>query len=160
MGKDGNGVNGTQASEVFEASPGADKFENQGFRSSYRGFPCGSDGKESTCNVGDPGSIPGSGRSSGEGNGNPYQYSCLQKFMDRGTWQAVVHGVAESGTTERPTLSLFTRTEEQVKLHHGRQPAEFRLWETLWDTTWFCCVKNARGKMGVEGWDWKEDLKT
>ena len=54
----------------------------------------GSDGKESTCNAGDPGSIPGSGRSSGEGNGNPHQYSCLENFMDRGTWQAVVHGVA------------------------------------------------------------------
>ena len=116
--------------------------------------------KNPPVNVEDPGSIPGSGRSSGEGNGNPHQYSCLQNFMDRGTWQAVVHGVAESGMTERPTLSLFTRTEEQVKLHHGRQPAEFRLWETLRDTTWFCCLKKCKGKMGVEGWDWKEDLKT
>ena len=47
------------------------------------GFPGGSDGKESACNVGDPGLIPGSGRSPGEGNGNPLQYSCLENFMDR-----------------------------------------------------------------------------
>ena len=46
------------------------------------GFPGGSDGKESTCNAGDPGSTPGSGRSPGEGNGNPLQYSCLGNPMD------------------------------------------------------------------------------
>ena len=50
------------------------------------GFPGGSDGKASACNVGDPGSIPGSGRSPGEGNGNPLQYSCLENSMDRGAW--------------------------------------------------------------------------
>ena len=49
------------------------------------GFPGSSDGKESACNAGDPGSIPGSGRSPGEGNGNPLQYSCLENPMDRGT---------------------------------------------------------------------------
>ena len=47
-------------------------------------------GKESACNVGDPGSIPGSGRSSGEGNAYPFQYSCLENSMDRGAWQAIV----------------------------------------------------------------------
>ena len=47
------------------------------------GFPGGSDGKESACSVGDLGSIPGSGRSPGEGNGNPFQYSCLENSMDR-----------------------------------------------------------------------------
>ena len=62
------------------------------------GFPCGSAGKESTCNVGDLGSIPGLGRSPGDGNGNPLQYSCLENPMDRGTWRATVHGVAESQT--------------------------------------------------------------
>ena len=51
-----------------------------------RGFPGGSDGKASACNVGDPGSIPGLGRSSGEGNGNPLQYPCLENPMDGGTW--------------------------------------------------------------------------
>ena len=60
----------------------------------------GSDHKESVCNAGDPGSVPESGRSSGEGNGNPFQYPCLEDSMDRGAWWAVVHGVAkESGTT-------------------------------------------------------------
>ena len=60
------------------------------------GFPGGSDGKESACNVGDPGSIPGSGRSSGEGNGKPLQYSCLENPMDRGAWQATYYGVAKT----------------------------------------------------------------
>ena len=50
----------------------------------FLGFPGGSDGKASACNVGDPGSIPGSGRCPGEGNGNPLQYSCLENPMDRG----------------------------------------------------------------------------
>ena len=55
-------------------------------------FPCSSVGKESACHAGDPASIHGSGRSSGEGNGNSLQYSCLKNPMDRGTWQATVHG--------------------------------------------------------------------
>ena len=58
----------------------------------------------SACNVGDLGSIPGSGRSSGEGNGNPLQYSCLENPMDRGAWWAAVHGVVKS----RTRLSDFT----------------------------------------------------
>ena len=58
------------------------------------GFLSGSDGNESTCNAGDLGSIPGSERSSGERNGYPLQYSC----MDRGAWQAMVHGAAKSRT--------------------------------------------------------------
>ena len=62
------------------------------------GFPGGSDGKESTCNAGDPSSIPGSGRSSGEGKGNTLKYSCLEDPMDRGAWQATVHGVTKSRT--------------------------------------------------------------
>ena len=60
------------------------------------GFPGGSDGKASTCNAGDPGLIPGSGRSPGEGNGNSLQYSCLENFMDGGASWATVHGVAKS----------------------------------------------------------------
>ena len=58
----------------------------------------GSDGKASACNAGDPGLIPGSGRSPGEGNGNPLQYSCLENSMDGGAWWATVHGVAKSRT--------------------------------------------------------------
>ena len=58
-------------------------------------FSGGSDGKESACNVGDPGSIPGSGRSLGEGTGNPLQYSCLDNPMDRGAWLATDHGVTK-----------------------------------------------------------------
>ena len=55
----------------------------------------GSDSKASTCNAGDSCLIPGSGRSPGEGNGNPLQYSCLENSMDRGAWQARIHGVAK-----------------------------------------------------------------
>ena len=63
-----------------------------------RGFHGGSDGKESACNAGDPGLIPGLGRSPGEGNGSPTQYSCLENPLDRGAWWATVHGVTD--TTE------------------------------------------------------------
>ena len=60
-------------------------------------FP-GSDSKESVHNVGDLGSIPGSGRSPGNGNGNPLKYSCLENSMDGGAWWATVHGVTKSWT--------------------------------------------------------------
>ena len=67
----------------------------------FWGFPAGSDGNEAACNAGDQGSIPGSGRSPGEGNGYPLQYSYLENSMDRGTWQAtVLWGPKESETTE------------------------------------------------------------
>ena len=62
------------------------------------GFPGGSDGKESACNAGDLGLIPGLGRSPGEGKGYPLQYSCLETPTDRGAWWAAVHGVAKSQT--------------------------------------------------------------
>ena len=61
-------------------------------------FPCGSDGKASAYNAGDPGSIPGSGSSPGEGHGNPLQYSCLENPIDGGARWATVHGVAKSRT--------------------------------------------------------------
>ena len=69
-------------------------------------FPGGSDGKASFYNAGDLGSIPGSGRSSGEGNGNPLQYCYLENPMDGGGWWATVNGVAKS----RTRLSDFTFT--------------------------------------------------
>ena len=64
------------------------------------GLPWWLRGKEFTCNAGDMGSIPGLGKYPGEGNGNPLQSSCLKNPMDRGAWQATVHGVAESDTIE------------------------------------------------------------
>ena len=70
----------------------------------YPDLPGDSDGKAPVYNAGDLGLIPGSGRSPGEGNGNPLQYYCLENPMDRGTWQATVHGVTKSQTR----LSDFT----------------------------------------------------
>ena len=72
----------------------------------------GSDSKEPACNAGVLGLIPGSGRSSGGGHGNPRQYSCLENSMDRGAWRAIVHGVTKNHTqrdshTERLTLSTL-----------------------------------------------------
>ena len=64
----------------------------------YWVFPGGSDDKESACSAGDPGLIPGSGRSPGEGNGSPLQHSCLESPMDRGARQATVHAVTKSRT--------------------------------------------------------------
>ena len=65
--------------------------------SSVVGFPGSSDGKESACNVGDPGSVHNLGRSPGEGNGNLLQYSCLENSMDKGAWQVTVDGLQRVG---------------------------------------------------------------
>ena len=86
------------------------------------GIPGGSDSKESACNAGDPGSIPGSGRSPGDGNGCPLQYSCLKNSMDRGVWQAIVHGIAKTQLSDwHFHFSLFQilkkkKLQEQYKL--------------------------------------------
>ena len=71
------------------------------------GFPGGSDGKESACNAGDLGSILRSGRSPGEGNDYPLQYSCLENSMDRGAWRIIVHAIAKSGT-QQSDYSIYT----------------------------------------------------
>ena len=67
--------------------------------------------KEAACNAGDLGSIPGSERSSGEGNGYPLQYSCLENYMDRGTCQAAVHGLQR---VRHEQLDIWTNTENVV----------------------------------------------
>ena len=77
------------------------------------GFPGGSEGKASHCNAGDLGSIPGSGRPPGEGNGNPLQYFCLENPIDRGAWWATVHGIAKS----RTRLSNFTFSTSFLSIH-------------------------------------------
>ena len=73
------------------------------------GFPGGSDGKESACNAGDLGLIPGPGRSPGEGNGNPLQYSCLENSMDRGAWWATYSpwGCKELDTTKQLITHVY-----------------------------------------------------
>ena len=80
---------------------------DQRYKCRYSG---GSEVKESSCNVGDLGSIPGSGRSPGEGNGHPLQYSCLENPMDGGAWWATVHGVAKSRTRLSDFTFTFTNT--------------------------------------------------
>ena len=84
-------------------------FEEHQFK--QLGFPHSSVGKESACNAGDLGLIPGLGRSPGEGNGYPLQYSCLENPMDRRAWQATVHGVTRVGhdlVTKATNLDLRT----------------------------------------------------
>ena len=71
------------------------------------GFPGGSDCKEFACNAGDPGLVPGLGRSPGRGHGNPLQYSCLENSMGRGAWRATVHGTTKSKTW---LSNLYTHT--------------------------------------------------
>ena len=98
--------------------------ERRGFESKQEhlgGFPGGSDSKASTWNAGDPGSIPGSGRSPGEGSGNPLQYSCLENPKDRGAWWAAVHGVARS----RTRLSAF-HFQEHLRGREGWVPGNLR----------------------------------
>ena len=94
------------------------------------GFPCGSDGKESTCNVGDLGLIPGLGRSPGGGKGSPLQYSCLENpHGQRSLAGYSLWGCKESDTTERLSTALFTilersgacqATQGSMRKHQGQ----------------------------------------
>ena len=79
-----------------------------------RGFSGGSDGKESACNVGDQGSIPGSGRSPGKGNFNSLQYSCLKKPMDIGAWRATVHGMQRLRNDSVTNVLLHPEAENHL----------------------------------------------
>ena len=85
----------------------------QAFHLFVLGFPRSQVSRESACNAGDPGSIPGSGRCPGEENGNPLQYSCLENLMDGGVWWATVHGVARVRhvlASKPATSKLFTHS--------------------------------------------------
>ena len=92
----GSSVHGIFQARVWEWGAIAFSDPNELDHTNYKGFPHSSVGKESACNAGDLGLIPGSGRSPGEGNGNPLQYLCLENPIDRGAWQATVHSVAQS----------------------------------------------------------------
>ena len=85
--------------------------------------PGGSDRKESACNARDPGSIPGWGRSPGEGNGNPFQYSCLRNPLDRGAWRAIIHEVTKSGTW------TVTNTFTGLMVYQGRFICHLSIWK-------------------------------
>ena len=90
----------------------------------FLGFPCGSAGKKSVCNVGDLGSIPGLGRSPAGGHGNPLHYACLGTLMDRGAWRAAVHGVAES----QRLLSDWAQHSVLMSGGHRKITAEEEMW--------------------------------
>ena len=101
------------------------------------GFPGGSEGKAPAHNAGDPGSIPGSGSSPGEGNGNPLQYSCLENPMDGRTWWATVHGVAKSRT----------RLSELTSLHYPQENSGPE--RTIGKQVQACCVSRNSRKVSV-----------
>ena len=81
-----------------------------------KGLCGGSNRKESSCNAGNPGSIPGLRRSSGEGNGSPLQYSCLENSTDKGAWKATVHGVAKS-PTHLSNSHTHTHTNRKLRFY-------------------------------------------
>ena len=102
------------------------------------GFPRNSVGKESVCNAGDPGSIPGLGRSPGEGHGNPLQYSCLENPVNRGAWQATVHGDIQSRRSWSPRGSEQGYHRGNLELLSSimrsptfSPPSAHKLWENL-----------------------------
>ena len=91
-------------------------FSSCSFQALDQCFPGSSDGRESAYNAGDPGSIPGLGRSPGEGNGNPLQYSCLENSMDRRSWWATVCWIAKS-QTQLNDSHTHTHTHTQALEH-------------------------------------------
>ena len=125
-----------------------------------RSFPGGSDDKESACDVGDLGSIPGLGRSHGEGKGCPLQHSCLENPLDRGNWWAIVHGVVKSWTrlsdwhfqtplrplqteeSAEDACGMYTPPPEWVHLFRDQGPNSQRV---------RCMIKEERGTDGEQG---------
>ena len=121
-------------------------------------FPGGSDGKASAYNVADLGSIPVSGRSPGEGNGNPLQYSCLENPMDGGAWQATVHGISKSWTRLSDltfTFFLVFWASQCLALGSASKQSQTEASRPV-----FCLITDLRGKkfrtMGVKGNDKKK----
>ena len=101
------------------------------------GFPSSSPGKESTCNAADPGSIPGWGRSPGEGNSNPLQYSFLENPMDRGAWWATVHGVPKSQTQLSAHIPHADEDVGRPALSYmGSVWWELKMIPPLWEIAW------------------------
>ena len=105
------------------------------------GFPGGSNGKESACSAGDLGSSTELGRSPGEGNGNPLQYSCLENPMNREAWWVTVHGVAKSWTRlkwlstharHEVTLSLFKNSKQTVLIPFFNNPNYTHLYKIIY----------------------------
>ena len=111
------------------------------------GFPGGSEVKASACIAGDLGSIPGLGRSPGEGNGNPLQYSCLENPMDGGAWWATVHRVAKSWTR----LSDFTKKKKRCPFHYRGLEGKSRKSRDTWSNRQICLgVENEAGQRLID----------
>ena len=108
-------------------------------------FPCGSDNKESSQNVGDPGSIPRMGRSPGEGNGYPLQYFCVENSMNRGAWQATVHGSQRVGHNWMTNFSLNVWYDQyffKMSLFWNWPDLIFSMqWMVYWFPTWTRLMK-------------------
>ena len=109
--------NQTQLSEKTTTTKIFTTFPSSFMKICLFGFPGGSDSKEFARSGGDLILIPGLGRSHGDGNSYPLQYSCLENSKDRGDWRVIVRGVTESATTERLTLSLHSPTIYHVPKH-------------------------------------------
>ena len=103
-----------------------------------KAFPGSSDGKASACNARDLGSIPGWGRSPGEGNGNPLQYSCLEDPVDRGAWWVSVHGIAKSRTRLSDKTHTHTNTHTQTHTHKVKKDEQSNT-ELATTGSSYCC---------------------